>query len=238
MNKTLYFEGAGWSNADISKATIGNCRIRTAFSLDNGQCVYLEICASKIGKDDWRLKNRSTNKEANKFQAMLIECAPYAGFIDACYYITGEIPNNDCNKHSIISKNSKVIPYTLDGILKFVNGLGASFDKIEVVPDLGGYRVFPENNSCKGINGYNYGDEFIYSVERTKRAEEIHKYFYELEQAEKKQYPNFSLWVDEKKPELLHLLRHYNGYNKHWTINNTENWKDTITETTLGRYAC
>ena len=27
--KTLYFEGAGWSGATISKATIGNCRIRT-----------------------------------------------------------------------------------------------------------------------------------------------------------------------------------------------------------------
>lgn len=34
MSKTLYFEGAGWSGADSSKATIGNCRIRTAFHLD------------------------------------------------------------------------------------------------------------------------------------------------------------------------------------------------------------
>lgn len=33
--KTLYFEEAGCSSADISKATIGNCRIHTAFHLDN-----------------------------------------------------------------------------------------------------------------------------------------------------------------------------------------------------------
>lgn len=37
MSKTLYFEGAGWSGADSSKATIGNCRIRTAFHLDPGR---------------------------------------------------------------------------------------------------------------------------------------------------------------------------------------------------------
>lgn len=48
--KTLYFEGAGWSGADISKATIGNCRIRTAFHLDDGRAVYLEINGSERTK--------------------------------------------------------------------------------------------------------------------------------------------------------------------------------------------
>jgi hypothetical protein len=41
--KTLYFEGAGWSGVDVSKTIIGNCRTRTAFRLDNGRAVYLEI---------------------------------------------------------------------------------------------------------------------------------------------------------------------------------------------------
>ena len=48
--KVLYFEGAGWSGADISKATIGNCRIRTAFHLDDGRAVYLEIIGNERGK--------------------------------------------------------------------------------------------------------------------------------------------------------------------------------------------
>lgn len=255
MDKVLYFEGAGWSGADISKATIGNCRIRTAFSLKNKKRVYLEIIASEITKDDWRLKNRSTNIDANERQARLKECAPYVGFIDACHYITDDIPNDDCNKHHIKYKGTDIIPYTLDGILKFVNSLGTSFDKIEVVPDLGGYRVFPESNSCNGINGYYYGDEFQYDAERTKRAEEIYSYFYEIERRELQEdkamgtnkfvhspsgtsYPNFSLWVDEHNPEMLHLLRHFNGHNKHWSIVNIPNWRDTITETTLGKYAC
>ena len=48
--KVLYFEGAGWSGADISKATVGNCRIRTAFHLDDGRKVYLEIIACEVTK--------------------------------------------------------------------------------------------------------------------------------------------------------------------------------------------
>ena len=66
MSKTLYFEGAGWSGADSSKATIGNCRIRTAFHLDpekkhprcscgephdGAAAVYLEIICGTIGKE-------------------------------------------------------------------------------------------------------------------------------------------------------------------------------------------
>lgn len=35
--KTLYFEGAGWEGAEISKNTIGNCRIRTAFHTIDGE---------------------------------------------------------------------------------------------------------------------------------------------------------------------------------------------------------
>lgn len=39
--KTLVFEGAGWSGAERSKETIGNCRIRTAFHLVDGRDVLL-----------------------------------------------------------------------------------------------------------------------------------------------------------------------------------------------------
>lgn len=219
--KTLYFEGAGWSGADISKATVGNCRIRTAFHLDSGEAVYLELNGCAVSKRH--------SDEIKKF-------APYAGFVDSCHYITDDKPNDDINKHNIIHRNYKVFSYTEEGILELVNSLGASFDAIKVLPDLGGYRVFPSKNTANGPDGYYYGDEFEPDWETIKRAEAVHDHFYELEKSEGKKYPNFSLWTDEKEPGLLHLLRHFNGFNKHWTIDaRREDWIDTITETGPGR---
>ena len=84
--KVLYFEGAGLSDISISKATIGNCRIRAAFHLDDGQPVYLEI----VGAERYR------NCNLNIFRWQ------YTGFVEACYYITDDVPNDDCNKHRII----------------------------------------------------------------------------------------------------------------------------------------
>ena len=83
--KVLYFEGAGWSGADISKATIGNCRIRTAFHLDDGRAVYLEI----------------TGTERTKYSSPQIFQWQYTGFVDYCHYITDDKPNDDCNKHHV-----------------------------------------------------------------------------------------------------------------------------------------
>lgn len=37
--KTLYFEGAG----GVPRSDLENCRIRTAFHLDDGMPLYLEI---------------------------------------------------------------------------------------------------------------------------------------------------------------------------------------------------
>lgn len=215
MKKVLYFEGAGWADADSSKATdMNNCRVRTAFTNDSGKKIYLEL-TSLILNDKERKK---------RFPVFNIA----VGFIDACFYITGD--HNDQNKNSIIHRNNKAIEYNRANVLKFVNSLGCSFDKVITLPDLAGYRVHAD----KG--GYNYGDEFVYSEELTKRAEQIYKYFYELEQSEGKRHPNFSLWVDENDRARLHLLRHFNGYNKHWTIKNAESWQDTITDSTLGKY--
>jgi len=152
------------------------------------------------------------------------------GFIDSCHYITDE--GNDENKNSIFHRNTKTFEYTKSEILRFVNSFGCSFDEVVILPDLAGYRVFKDHG------GYNFGDTFQHNQERTERAEVIRKHFYALEKSEGKQYPNLSLWVDQDNPELLHLLRHFNGYNKHWSIQNIENWIDTVTETTLGKYAC
>lgn len=141
----------------------------------------------------------------------------YVGWIDACFYVRGDGENENI-------KTKRNIEYTRNGILSFVNSLGCSFDKVMILPWLSGYCVF------NGDGGYNFGDEFIYNAELTARAEEIKAYFYALEKSEGKKYPNFSLWVDENDPELLHLLRHFPGLNRYWEIKNTENWQENIKE--------
>lgn len=243
--KTLYFEGAGWSEADISKATIGNCRIRTAFRLDDGRAVYLEINGTE-----------RTKHSPSCYQWQ------YTGFVTSCFYVTDENPNDDENKHSIrLTDRKRIFEYTEAAILKFVNSLGASFEAVKVVPDLGGYRVFPENYTrARGTGRLNYGDEFPFDPEMTSRREAVHKWIYdtelrELEEDRKtgarkfvhspcgKDFPNFSLWVDEADPGKLHLLRHFSGHNRHWTIRtdtgeSIEEWLGTMTENTLGRYGC
>ncbi len=215
MEKTLYFEGAGWADADISKATdVGNCRIRTAFHNDKGEAIYLEM----------------TSCEVTKRSAESLRKYTFAGFVDSCHYILGD---DDENKHSIHRRNEKTFEYTKANILKFVNSLGCSFEEIVVLPDLAGYRVFKDGE------GYNFGDEFMYNEELTARAEEIEKHFYQLEKSEGRKYPNFSLWVDSEDKGLLHLLRHFPGHNKHWIIrSDVENWQETMQESILGRYAC
>lgn len=243
--KMLFFEGAGWSGADISKATIGNCRIRTAFHIDNGQAIYLEIIGS----------------ERSKYSSPKVHQWRYTGFVDACFYITDDQPNDDENKHWIhLDDKDRIFEYTEAAILRLVNSLGASFTGVKVVPDLGGYRVFPEEHSCEGPGGYNYGDEFQYNPELTARREAVHKEVYKIEKVELQEdraarggrfvhspcgtdFPNFSLWVDRKDPGLLHLLRHYNGYNKHWTIRvdigeALADWMGTMEEVKLGKCGC
>ena len=234
--KTLYFEGAGCSNADISKATIGNCRIRTAFHLDDHRAIYLEItCAERI-------------------RCPLPLCQwHYIGFVSCCHYITDDIPNDDASKHKIRVINhhwalSWTFEYTEAEILRIVNSLGASIDAIKILPSLGGYRVFPEAKCCQGSGGYYYGDQFQFEPELFARREAVYQYYFMLEKAEGQKSPNFSLWVDEFDPGLLHLLRHFPGtfqpaHNTHWAIRvdmggTVENWIATATETHLGKYGC
>lgn len=161
--KTLYFEGAGWSGADISKATIGNCRIRTAFSLDDGRKVYLELSGTE--------RKKTSPKDLYKWQ--------YTGFVNSAFYITDDTPNDDGNKHRIaidkhdIRRTSYTFEWSLAGILELVNTLGASFDAVLVVPDYGGYHVFREDSAYYGTGHYNYGDEFQYDAALTARRAAI-----------------------------------------------------------------
>lgn len=235
--KTLYFEGAGLSDADISKATIGNCRIRTAFHLDDGRPVYLEI----------------TGAERIKRSLPAIYRWKYTGFVQSCFYITDDIPNDDENKHNIQQINHNwiwkfVFEYTEAAILKFVNSLGASFTAIKVVPDLGGYRVFREKYNNHGSGRYNYGDEFLFDPELLSRRKAVYQHYHELVKAEGQEDTSFSLWTVEDDPGALHLLRRFPGtfqtaHNTHWIIRvdtggTLEDWIATATESYLGKYGC
>lgn len=134
--KTLVFEGAGWSGAERSKETIGNCRIRTAFHLVDGRAVYLEITCC----------NTKTN-------------GVYDGFISDCFYITGD--PDDCSKNRVKYLGDRIIPYTQESILAFANGLNGDFDAIVVAPDLGGYRVFSELGYFNYGDEFEYDEELI-----------------------------------------------------------------------------
>lgn len=232
MKKVLYFEGAGWADADSSKKTnVGNCRIRTAFTNNNNQKIYLELMSYEKILNDVKKYPRFPEYEVGEV----------IGFIDSCHIITNDELHDDENDANlrIEHRNMTNIKYSLESILKYVNETcNCSFDEVKTLNDLGGYRVFNEKHT-RDYKGYNYGDEFNYNAELEEKRKEIYKYFYELEQSEGKTYPNFSLWVDQNNENILHLLRHYNGYNKHWIIKaNIENWIDTIEENKLGKYAC
>lgn len=243
--KTLYFEGPGRNDPEINAPIIGNCRIRTAFHLDNGQAVYLELLGS------WR--PRYADPKVYKW--------PHTGFVDTCHYITNDKPNDDENQHRVkLEEQNRVFEYTENEVLRIVNSLGASFDAIKVAPELGGYRVFPTKHVGDGPNGYYYGDEFQFDPGMIARREAVHRWVYdmELQELEKdrriggnrfihspggRDFPNFSLWVDEFDPGLLHLLRHFIGYNKHWSIrtdagSTLEDCLATMQETRLGNYGC
>lgn len=185
--KVLYFEGAGWSGADISKATIGNCRIRTAFHLDDGRAAYLEIiaCDRRIGKTTY-----------------------YEGWVDSCHYITGS--SEDCNR-SRIKVARDHFEYNHAEILRMVNSLGCSFDAIEVAPDLGGYRAFKEHFGYRASD-YNYGDEFQLDRDLLAAREAVDAFMLERErQLTGRKWPAYSLWVDENDPAILHFDSHYKG---------------------------
>lgn len=176
--RTLYFEGAGWSGADISKATVGNCRIRTAFHLDDGRKVYLEIIASEVTK--------SSPASCSGLR--------YAGWVDDCHYI---IESDECGER-FPRRIFQPFEYDHAGVLHLVNSLGASFDAIEVLPDLSGYRV----HGAKGT--YNYGDEFCPDWELITARQTVDQFIRQRELDRGEKYPCYSLWVDHEDPAILH----------------------------------
>lgn len=235
--KVLYFEGAGMPGS--SSTDVGNCRIRTAFSLDDGTRVFL-------GLSEWAKPSKSL-KDARR----------YSGWNAPQQVATADLYNIKSDKR--IQTSSEVTSWSLAGICEYVNSLGASFDAVVVLQNMAGYRVFKESSSAMrktNIRRYNYGDKFRYKPRLTAKRQEIFEKIYELEKEELEQdykiragkfvhsptgccYPNFSLWCDENDIHTLHLLRHFNGFNKHWEIDiRRADPVGEMKETTLGRYGC
>ena len=210
--KVLFFEGAGLEGAELSKATVGNCHIRTAFPLDNGEAIYLEITGC--------FPTKHHAKELQKFSAV--------GFVNHLHYITDGSPIYDCNKHRLPQAHNGAFEYSEQGILNFVNSLGASFDAVLVLPVLSPYRV--HGDYVNGRLKYNYGNKFVPNWEIINRAAEIKKYFYNLEKAEGKKFPNCSIYFNDNTTNV-YILRHFNGYNRKWVVDaSCENWLETMQE--------
>ena len=182
--KTLYFEGAGC----VARADLPNCRIRTAFHLDNGNAVYLEVSGMET--------TRSTAPCYQKFTNY--------GVVDHCFCITGTWDDGTSLHKS--ARSGFAFEYCQSEILAFVNSLGASFDAIEVLPDLAGYRVHGD-----GRNEYNFADEFIFDEYKLEQRQQVYAGIQAREAARGETRPCFSLWVDHEDPDVLHYHNCRNG---------------------------
>jgi hypothetical protein len=215
--KTLYFEGVG----SVPLGDVGNCRILTAFHNDKGWPIYLEFMGSK---DPKLPKKRSPN-----FHGLGTNAS-----IRGCHLIGSEKePEKQIGSTSVVGANrlnytKKPFEYSKAAILKFVNSLPhCSFDEIAILPRLAGYHAFDDPPGTSP----NFADEFHYDKALTARREAIEKYYYDLEKSEGKQSPNISAWVGYETPPLLHILRYFDGYSKHWLINAAfDDWQATIQE--------
>lgn len=181
MKRTLYFEAVGWKREFANKAIIQSCHIQTAFHLDSGDPVFLEIYRTA-------------------------DCC--CGLGDA-YRITAD---PDDRSRRLTLKEGYPYEYTAEGVLRLVNGLGASFDAAVIVPDYGGYRALKQKPWPNRILGYSYGDMFQYDPEATQRRQAVYRELCEMERAAGHSSPTL-FWVDEHDPGAVHFLR----YGKYWT---------------------
>jgi len=139
--KTLIFEGAGWADADISKATdVGNCRIRTRLRNNSGRVIYLEIICC-------RFENPKVTPEwAKGFN--------YEAYIDSVFYTDSSWDNNRNFSRELQPLTNIHFEYNKENILKFVNEkLNCSFDNM-VVYNNGEVRVHnSEEPLCDSSDG-------------------------------------------------------------------------------------
>lgn len=186
MKKVLYFEGAGC----VPAGEVTNCRIRTAFTNNDGKKIYIEFTSYTVANIDHKKWNRYLGYEVGTV----------LGFCDYCHYITDDPSVDDCNKSCLPcerKRNGQFI-YTYEGIKNFINkNCNASFDEIAVLDNLAGYRVFNNNGKSKTSEAYNYGDTFAYDKELTEKriakVAELSEYFKRIFNQE---YDNTSYYIE------------------------------------------
>lgn len=171
--KTLYFEEVGAVSKEYNDLS---CRIRTAFTNNDGKRILLDIRAGRLSRKQ-REYAISMMIGVNKHRV----CPVYV-CIDSASIISEE--DGKCHYlHNMSYADSVQIPYTLEGILKTVNTyFNCSFDKICIPHKLAGYRVFAGHQ--KGVSEYeryNYGDEFSYdetlTLKMIEKVNELKKHF-------------------------------------------------------------
>lgn len=146
MKKTLYFEGAGCEGTQ--RNDVENCRIRTAFTNNDGKKIYLELMSGAIPEGHL--------------------------YVDFCHYIT--LDKDDCNESRIkeVERQLNGLSYTKVDILKLVNEkLNCSFDEIVILPWLSGYYV--HEKTARGCNKYSLMEDFTNIPERTVEREHVYK---------------------------------------------------------------
>lgn len=194
MNKTLYFEGAGWNGANAEYNGL-NCRIRTAFNNNDGKMIYLELNGGHPLEEHI--------KEAKKNKITLPSTYMY---VDSAHYITDDPEIDDCNDsriNTILYSEMLKIEYTLENIRDFVNTqFNCSFDNVVILDNMAGYRVFTGSKKIGwGTPAmYNFGDCFDYNEDLTKRriakVDELTEHFKKIFN---QKYDNTSYYIKDGK---------------------------------------
>lgn len=193
--KTLYVEGAGWSKAIRGYSDIPNCRIRTAFTNNDGKKIYFEVIADEVDKR--RIKDK------RNFGYPL---GTPLGFVDFAHYITDYPEIDDCNESKVYFKDQivershdSIFIFTYENLKNFINErFNCSFDEVVCLNELTGYRVHTgkERKGWGTSELYNFGDVFKFDKERTEKRiqkrDEISQYMSQF-----MKYDNCSYWCNE-----------------------------------------
>lgn len=184
MKKVLYFEGAGC----VPAGEVANCRIRTAFTNNDGKKIYIEFISYTVANIDHKKWNRYLGYEVGTV----------LGFCDYCHYITDDPSGDDSNKSCLPCERNGQFIYTYEGIKNFINkNCNASFDEIVVLDNLAGYRVFNDNGKKNTLEMYNYGDTFAYDAELTeKRIAKVAELSEHFKQAFNQEHDNTSYYIE------------------------------------------
>lgn len=193
--RTLYFEDAGMWLDDC--ADVGNPRIRSAFTADDGNRYFIEVHGNPYSQE-WR----KAYPEICKGERI--------SWLELCFQITQSQDNDECVNRLDIDHNL-LFPYTLEGIREAINKhLNCSFERVEVLPELAGYCAYAPNwrSAKRNVDKYRYGDEFVYDRESTEKAERIkaEELQKQIDMGEK--HPCLSAYRDEDDFFLLHIDHH------------------------------